>query len=108
MLTVGIAWFLAALGAYVRDLGHMIGYLLTLWFFLTPICYPETALPEEALGVLGKNPLWTLVRSYRLIFLEGRAPEWAPLLKLACVAGLLFFAGHALFYRLRRRFADII
>lgn len=106
--TVGIAWLLAALGAYVRDLGHIIGYLLTLWFFLTPICYPETALPEEALGVLGKNPLWTLVRSYRLIFLEGRAPEWAPLLKLACVAGLLFFAGHALFYRLRRRFADII
>lgn len=108
LLTVGIAWTLATLGAFVRDLGHIIGYLLTLWFFLTPICYPETALPEAALPWLGKNPLWTLIRGYRMVFLEGRAPEWIPLAKLAAVSIVVFFGGHALFYRLRRRFADII
>lgn len=108
LLTVGIAWTLASLGAYFRDLGHIIGYLLTLWFFLTPICYPESSLPEAALPILGKNPLWTLVRTYRLIFLEGRAPEWIPFAKLALLAVATFFTGHAIFYRLRRKFADII
>lgn len=108
LLTVGIAWTLASLGAYFRDLGHIIGYLLTLWFFLTPICYPESSLPEAALPILGKNPLWTLVRTYRLIFLEGRAPEWISFSKLTLLAVATFFGGHAIFYRLRRKFADII
>ena len=41
LFTAGVCWFLAALGVFVRDLGQIIGFLLTLWFFLTPICYPE-------------------------------------------------------------------
>ena len=44
LFTAGLAWILAATGVYVRDLGQVTGYLLTLWFFLTPICYPESSL----------------------------------------------------------------
>ncbi len=44
LLTAGICWFLAALGVFVRDLGQIISYILTVWFFITPICYPEDAL----------------------------------------------------------------
>ncbi len=36
-----LSWILAATGVFVRDLGQVIGFLLTLWFFLTPICYEE-------------------------------------------------------------------
>ena len=63
-------WFLAGLGAYVRDLSQVNGFLLTLWFFLTPICYPETSLSPAALHILSKNPLFVLVRGYRAILLE--------------------------------------
>ena len=48
LFTAGVCWFLAALGVFVRDLGQIIGFLLTLWFFLTPICYPENKLPPAA------------------------------------------------------------
>ena len=41
LLAAGLCWFLAALGVFVRDLGQIIGFLLTLWFFMTPICYPR-------------------------------------------------------------------
>ena len=44
LFTAGLSWFLAALGVFVRDLGQVIGFLLTIWFFLTPICYPESSL----------------------------------------------------------------
>lgn len=108
LLTLGLCWFLAALGVYVRDLGQLIGYLLTLWFFLTPICYPETQLPTAALPLLGKNPLFTLVRSYRFILLDGRAPEFAPLWKFWVVGIVAFLGGHAWFYKLRRSFADLL
>ncbi len=108
MFTLGVCWFLAALGVYVRDLGQINGFLLTLWFFLTPICYPEASLPGAALPVLAKNPLFVLVRGFRQVLLEGRAPEAAPLAKLWLVAATVFILGHAWFYRLRRTFADVI
>lgn len=108
MFTLGISWFLAALGAFVRDLGQINGFLLTLWFFLTPICYPETSLPPGAMEILSKNPIFVLVRGYRDIFLEQRAPAWSPMWKLYVVSAAVFLLGHAWFYKLRRTFADII
>jgi lipopolysaccharide transport system permease protein len=107
LLTAGICWFLAALGIFVRDLAQINGFLLTLWFFLTPICYPETSLPAPALRVLSKNPMFVLVRGYRAM-LEGRAPALGSYWKLCVVAAAVFILGHAWFYKLRKSFADII
>lgn len=108
LLTLGLCWFLAALGVFVRDLGQMIGFLLTLWFFLTPICYPEASLPATALPLLSKNPLFALVRAYRAILLEGAAPAWTSLWKLWVFSAALFIGGHAWFHKLRRSFADVV
>jgi len=109
MFTLGISWFLAALGAFVRDLGQIMGFLLTLWFFLTPICYPEASLmPSGAIKILSKNPLFVLVRGYRDIFLEGHAPAWGSVWKLYLVSALVFWLGYAWFHKLRKTFADII
>ncbi len=108
LFTMGLCWFLAALGVYLRDLGQVIGFLLTLWFFLTPICYPMESLPAEALPLLRKNPLFVLVQGYRAILLDGTPPAWGPLWKLWLTSLATFFAGHAWFYKLRRNFADVI
>jgi len=108
LFTVGLAWFLAALAVYMRDLGQINGFLLTLWFFLTPICYPVSSMPKWALPILKKNPLFVLVQAYRDVLLDGHAPAALPLVKLWVLALVVFFAGHAWFYKLRRTFADII
>jgi len=108
LLTLGICWFLAALGVFFRDLGQIMGFVLTLWFFITPICYPESSLPKALLPVLGKNPLFVLVHAYRACLLEGRAPDAFSLLKLLLLSVVLFFAGHAFFYKLRKSFADVL
>jgi len=108
LLTLGLAWTLAALGAYLRDLGHMMGFLLTLWFFLTPICYPDTQLPAASLPVLGKNPAYILVRAYRAVLVEGHAPEWLALAKLTALALVAFIGGFALFHKLKRGLADVL
>lgn len=111
LLTAGVCWFLAALGVFVRDLAQINGYLLTIWFFITPICYAETSwasLPHEALRILTKNPIFVLVRGYRAILLESKAPDWVSLGWLTAVSILVFLLGHAWFYKLRKSFADII
>jgi lipopolysaccharide transport system permease protein len=108
LFTAGVSWFLAALGAFVRDLGQFIGFVMTVWFFTTPICYPEDSLPASVRTVLAKNPIYVLVRGYRAIFLEHHAPAFGSMWKLWLVSALVFVAGHAWFYKLRKSFADML
>ena len=110
LFTLGMCWFLAALGVFVRDLGQIIGFLLTIWFFATPICYPEASLPHSAILVLSKNPIYVLVSGYRAILLDPRhpAPPFGPLWKLWLLSIAVFVLGHAWFYKLRKSFADLI
>ncbi len=111
LLTTGICWFLAALGVFVRDLAQINGYLLTIWFFLTPICYEEArldSLPHAMVLALTRNPVYILVRGYRAILLESRAPDWPSLAWLTAFSIAVFLFGHAWFYKLRRSFADLI
>jgi lipopolysaccharide transport system permease protein len=108
LLTLGLAWFLSALGVFLRDLSQLMGFLLTLWFFMTPICYPEQKLPAWGLPLLGKNPIYILVRGFRGIFLENRAPEFDSLWKLYALSVLLFFLGFAWFRKLRKSFPDVL
>jgi len=108
LFTAGLCWFLGAVGAFIRDLGQINGFVLTLWFFLTPICYPEASLPPLALEILSKNPLYVLVRGYRAIFLEGHAPPAASLWKLWVLSGAVYIGGFACFRKLRKSFADVL
>ena len=111
LLTSGICWFLAALGVFVRDLAQINGYILTVWFFLTPICYPEMnldKLPPLALHLLKMNPIFVLVRGYRSVLLDSKAPDWSALAWLTAASILVFLLGHAWFYKLRKSFADLI
>ena len=74
LFTLGVCWFLAALGVYMRDLGQIMALILTIWFFITPICYQEsTTLSPAITAVMRQNPLYVLVRGYRAVFLEGHA-----------------------------------
>ena len=109
LLSVGISWILAATGVFVRDLGQVIGFLLTLWFFLTPICYEERSdLPGWISGILGFNPVLILVRGYRAILLENTSP-WSPgLAALWIGSAAIAILGYAWFHRLRKSFADVI
>ncbi|MBL8174974.1 MAG: ABC transporter permease [Bryobacterales bacterium] len=107
-ITAGLCWFLAALGVYLRDLTQVMTFLLTLWFFLTPICYPETSLPVSLIPVLSQNPMFQIVRGYRLLLLEGDLPALAMLAKLWALSAVVFLSGHAWFARLRRTFADVV
>jgi len=108
LFTLGTCWLLAAIGVFFRDLTQMMGFVLTLWFFLTPICYPETLLPRSAAAILTKNPIYVLVKGYRAIFLEGQPPPAGATWKLWILSAVIFFLGYACFHKLRKSFADVV
>lgn len=108
LLTLGICWLLAGFGVFFRDLGQIIGFVLTALFFLTPICYPDTNLPPAVATLLTRNPIYIIVRGYRMIMLEGQAPYAPMIVKLWAVSIVIFLTGYLVFHKLRRSFADVL
>ncbi len=106
--TLGAAWFVAALGVFVRDTAQAIGLVLLSWMYLTPIIYPETLVPERFQFYINLNPFTALVRNYRRIILDGLAPDWAALAYFAGFALVAFILGYWWFARTRKNFADVI
>lgn len=109
-LTLGVSWFLASLGVFIRDIGNLISVLLSLLFFLTPITYPMRFLDDmpTARRLYWLNPLTTIVDSFRRVLNEGLAPQWMPLLLVTLFTWLIAVLGYTWFMKIKRAFADVI
>lgn len=108
LLLAGLAWFFAALGVFLRDLGQMMGMAITALLFLSPVFYPVSALPAWLQPWTYLNPLSVPIEATRAVLIFGRAPDWVALVlycgsALAC-AGL----GWLWFAKTRRGFADVL
>jgi lipopolysaccharide transport system permease protein len=108
LATLGVAWLVASLGVYLRDMVQAMSLILMAWLYLTPIIYPETVVPDRYRWLLNLNPFTPLIRSYRQIMLEGRAPDWQGLAYFTLFALVAFLFGYWWFARTRRGFADVI
>lgn len=105
---LGIAYLLAALGPYVRDIAQAMGMLVSFAMFLSPVFYPAKALPENLRYLLHLNPLTPIIENLRLCLLSGQWPDWAWLLLYFALSSLLFVAGAYCFNYLRKGFADVV
>jgi lipopolysaccharide transport system permease protein len=106
--SLGTAWFLAALGVYVRDIGQITAVFTTVLMFLSAIFYPLSALPEGYQSWLRLNPLVVIIAESRKVLIFGRLPDWSWL-GIAMVMGLLIaFAGFWWFQKTRKGFADVL
>lgn len=107
-LGLGVSWLLAALGAYVRDVGHAAGLGMSGLLFLSPIFYPLEALPAALQPWLQLNPLALPIEFTRELVTGGRWPDAATY--FGHLAGSTVFAvlAAALFQRLRAGFADVV
>lgn len=106
--TLGVAWLLASLGVYLRDLGQTITLLVTAALFLTPIFYPVEAIPEQYRGYVMLNPLAHSIEQARWIMIEGRLPSAGTLAMSWLVGLVLMWAGYAWFQKTRPGFADVL
>jgi lipopolysaccharide transport system permease protein len=106
VLTVGLAYLFAALCVHYRDIQHVLGNFLTLWFFLTPIIYPLKNIPEQFHFTVNVNPIAPLVLAYQNIFYDSRLPNFGQLSIVAVIAGLTYLMGASVFDRYRGGFAE--
>ena len=108
LLIMGFSWFLASLGVFVRDVGQMIGVLVTILMFLTPVFYPLSAIPEVYRIFLYFNPLTFIVEQTRGLLIFGQAPAWGRLGLLTSLSAVVAWLGFAWFQKTRKGFADVL
>lgn len=105
---LAIQWWLAAIGVFVRDLGHLVGPLISLLMFLSPIFYDRASIPLPWQDWLLLNPLTLPIESLRALFFASTPPSLSGLALNLLLALLLATSGRYLFTRLQPGFADVI
>jgi lipopolysaccharide transport system permease protein len=108
ILITGLAWMLAALGVFLRDVGQTIGVMTTVAMFLSPVFYPVTAVPERFRGFILANPLTFIIEQAREVLIWGHLPDWFGLGLYTLAATALAWAGYAWFQKTRKGFADVL
>jgi ABC-type polysaccharide/polyol phosphate export permease len=103
---LGLGLLLSTSAVYFPDVAEMYQIVLTAWMYLTPIIYPEEILPPLAQTWLPRlNPMYPLVRLYRLPIFDGRLPTWPELWPAVVVAAITLVAGWLIFTRKSDEFA---
>jgi lipopolysaccharide transport system permease protein len=106
LFTYGIALAVSALVVQFRDLLYIVPNLMTALFFMTPIFYPATMVPERYRILLDVNPLSYLIMAYQDVLFFGRVPSPARLAALAVGSWLVLAAGMAVFDSRKDSFAE--
>jgi len=104
----GLTLATSALDVYVRDMRYLVESSNLVLFWVVPIFYPFSVIPQKYHLIYQLNPIAAVVLACRNILLEAKAPPSSLLLKLAAVSFFFWLLGLAIFGRLKRRFADLL
>lgn len=106
--TVGLAWLLGAVGAFLRDIKELVQITFMVGMFLTPIFYVESVLPDLLRPIIWLNPLAHLATLYRGALLTGMPFGALPVAAFGLATLVILVGGFAVFDRARRLLADIL
>ena len=107
VFTLGLVCLIASLSVFLRDVKHFIGTALSLWFFLTPIIYPVSMVPESLRWCVKMNPMYPFIELYHQVLLH-HGISW-EMLSYAMALTVLCFVGSAVFFeRSKYAFADVL
>jgi lipopolysaccharide transport system permease protein len=101
LFAIGLAMVLGVLNVFFRDVGQFFTIATQFWFWLTPVVYPASIIPEEVRPWLDWNPMTAIIQSFQRVLVEGEWPQWERLLLplvwalLLCVLGMKLFRKRA-------------
>lgn len=108
IMILGVAWMLASIGVFLRDVGQTIGIITTVMMFVTPVFYPISALPEKYRPWLMANPLTFVIEQMRDVLIWGRLPDWSQWAIYTLVSVVFLWVGYAWFQKTRKGFSDVL
>jgi len=106
VFAVALGVFLGVINVFFRDVAHIVALVLPFVFWLTPVAYPLSVVPESVQRLIVLNPVYPLIAAYQGIVVEHRWPIWSDLWPVAAVAVAAVLAGDLAFRRLSRFMVD--
>ena len=108
LFTLGIACFVSSLSVYCRDTPYVLQVILQVLFFITPIFYPISKVPQNLQIILQVNPLTLMIEETRKVFLYAQMPDWSFFGITLLVGVTVFILGFAWFNKTQKGFADVL
>jgi len=105
---LGTGLWLSALNVTYRDIGYIIPFILRVWFFLTPITYSASIVPEEYQTIYALNPMTGVIQGFRWAVLGVGEPPSVLILASTVAAVSIMISGLFYFRRMERTFADVV
>jgi len=106
LFTFGLCLFLSSIHVYFRDIRYILDVILTIWFWVTPIAYPVSLIPDQFLFVYKLNPMTLFVTAYRDVLISGSFPIPRYWLALSIAVMISLALGYFPFLRVKRRLAE--
>jgi ABC-2 type transport system permease protein len=103
---LGFGLLLSSLNVYFRDIEHFMSIVFLVWFYMTPIIYPITAVPAHYRSLLKINPMTDASLCFRAVLYDGRFPEWLQFGYFAAWAAAMVIVGLSVFNKLEGRLAE--
>ena len=107
-LTLGLAWALASMGVFLRDIRPSVTVLTTALMFLSPIFYPLEAVPEQIRRIIALNPMAAILENLRAVVFWGQQPALEWLVLQYALGFAIMWLGYAWFSLTRKAFADVL
>lgn len=105
---LGVGLWLSAMNVVYRDIGYILPFLTQFWFYLTPVVYPASKVPESWRLIYALNPMVGVVEGFRWALLTTQTAPGPMLLVSTAIALLLLVSGLFYFRRMERVFADMV
>ena len=106
IVSIGVAFLVSSLTVYFRDLLHILGIIMQLLFYATPIVYAIDSVPSKFQWLVKLNPMSYLITGYRDIFYNKTMPSFHGLLIAFTMGIILITVGYLVFKKLEKRFAE--
>lgn len=107
-VAMGMSWFLASIGVYVRDIGQITNVLVSVMMFLSPVFYSVSSIPTRFRPWMHLNPLTDPIEDVRGALVLGTVPAFGHIVVWCLVGAAIAQAGFWWFQRTRKGFADVI
>lgn len=100
LFCLGLGLAFSVLNVFFRDVGQLVTIITQLWFWVTPIVYPLSVIPEKLKFIFVLNPMYHFMLVYRSILYMNKAPEWNTLGIVSGISTLTFFIGCLIYKKL--------
>jgi lipopolysaccharide transport system permease protein len=103
---LSLAYLLSAVHVTFRDTQYLLNILLLLAFYLTPVLYDSSAVPQRFYLVYLLNPMYYFINAYRAILLQGIWPDFGTLGLVGAAASALLLLGYRYFIHTSYQFVE--